>query len=103
MDKVFGAPINCEEEGSSSSFSFSSWNPMDYINEALMGFSEEEKFFIALILMLIVVLYVSIGIMLSVLIRLIFNKPFQNKYLEKIRIFWSQSNNITLIVLFLMQ
>jgi hypothetical protein len=78
---------------------------MDNINELLIGFSEEQKFFIGVIMLLSVALYTGIGIMLSVFIRLIFCKPFENKYLEKIRIsiLYSQSNNIILIVLFLMQ
>lgn len=93
-EKVLGAPIRCDD---------SSWNPVDILDQLLRGFSVEEKFFIAIILMLLVVLYVSIGILLSIITRLIFNKPFSNRYLEILRIRWSQSNNVVLIVLFLMQ
>jgi len=93
-EKVLGAPIRCDD---------SSWNPVDIVDQLLKGFSIEQKFCIVVIVMLLVVLYVSIGIMLSIITRLIFNKPFENKYLEKIRILYSQSNNVTLIVLFIMQ
>ena len=44
-EKFLGAPINCAGDPSS-------WNPMDNINELLIGFSEEQKFFIGVILLL---------------------------------------------------
>ena len=94
-EKVLGAPINCE--GSSS------WYPMDNINELLIGFSDEEKFYIGIIILLLGVVMITINIILSIIIRIIFSKPFSNKYLEKIRIWWSHSNNVTLIILLIIQ
>ena len=94
-----GSPINCEGSSSSSS----SWNLMDNINELLMGFTEEQKFFIGVIMLLSVALYTSFAIMTSIITRLIFSKPFNNKYIEIFRIRWSQKSNILLIVLFTMQ
>lgn len=92
--KLIGVPINC---------SGSSWNPIDKLDEWLIGFSYEEKFFISIVILLLVALYNSIGIMLSIITRLILNKPLSNKYMEKLRIWWSQSNNVILIVLFISQ
>ena len=86
---------NCE--GSSS------WYPMDNINELLIGFSDEEKFYIGIIILLLGVVMITINIILSIIIRIIFSKPFSNKYLEKIRIWWSHSNNVTLIILLIIQ
>lgn len=73
---ILGEPINCEGRT----------NPVDKINDLLTGFTEEEKFFIGVILLLLVTLYTSLAIMTSIIIRFVFNKPFNNKYMEIIRI-----------------
>lgn len=94
-EKVLGAPIKCEG---------SSWYPyLDKVNELLIGFSDDEKFIIGIILLLSGVLIITINIILSVITRLIINKPLNNKYMERLRIWWSKSNNVTLIILFILQ
>lgn len=70
-------PIYCEG---------TTWDPVEKLNDLLMGFTEEEKFFIGVILLLSVALYTSLAIMTSIITRFVFNEPFNNKYMEMIRI-----------------
>lgn len=91
---ILGEPIYCEG---------TRWNPVDKLNDSLGSLTEEEKFFIGVILLLLVALYTSLAIMTSIIIRLQFNEPLNNKYMEIIRVRWGQKSNLFLIVLFIMQ
>jgi hypothetical protein len=71
--------------------------------ELVTNSSIEIQFFYGLTLLLIIAIYTNIGIILNILVRYIYNKPLNNKYLEKIRKVLYTNNNIMLMTLFILQ
>lgn len=86
-----GTPIRCEG---------SSWgDPVEKINNLLVGYTNEEGFFVGIIIMLIGVLLLIMLVIVSVAARLMLDKPLENKFLEKVRVRWVQGSNLTLLVI----